>query len=253
MASAPKPAAYYLEKMTGFAKKLKDSGINPTEWAARKRYVRVNGGGLRPISLCHVSPCGALVGFKTRENTRGLKEAINAPIPRPDYIRKKPEHRVQAALIEHALRWPVKVPEFLHLQDECDEIRFVTDEFKIEDIRADVVMIGFKSGVWFPIFIELKAIRSKTEVVGQVLKIKEKVSRLDTALSFIEFVKTASDIKGDVDLRKSIVMIVWPAAQGRPLSLDETLARGIRVLEFERNHEFAKSYDEPKLSFASKC
>lgn len=253
MAGKPKGAADYLQQMTRFAAKLNDPGINPAKWAAQKRYVRVNGSGLRPISLCHVNPCGSLAGQKTRKTIRGLEEALGGEIDQPDYIRKKPEHRLQAALIEHALRWPEELPAMLHLQNECEKICFVTDEFKLEQIRADVVMLGCKAGAWFPIFLELKVLRSKKKVVGQVLEIKGRVRRPDIAAEFVRFVKTAAGVGEDVDvdLTKSIAMIVWPAAQGKPLSLEETIAQGIHVLEFEGSPDFAKPYGASELSFTS--
>lgn len=254
MAGKPKVTADYLRQMTSFAVKLNDSGINRAEWATRKRYVRVNGGGLRPISLCHVNPCGSLKDQKTWKTIEGLKEALGGDIDQPDYIRKKPEHRLQAALIEHALRWPEELPAMLHLQNECEKICFVTDEFKLEEIRADVVLLGCKAGVWFPIFLELKALRSKTEVVRQVLNIKTRVSDPEIAPEFVRFVKTAARVGEDVDvdLTKSIAMIVWPAAQGKPLSLEETKADGIRVLEFEGRRDFARPYSAAELNFSSK-
>jgi len=255
MISAPKTAAYYLRQMTDFAKKFNEANIDTVGWAAKKRYVRINGGGLRPVSLCHASPCGSLDGVKTRRHPSRLEEALGKDIPRPGHIRRKPEHRVQAALIEHALRWPEKLAGLLHLQDECDAIRFVTDEFKVDEIRADVVMLGRKASIWFPIFVELKASRSKKQVVGQVLKIRDKVSAPDVAQAFVEFLRAAvKDVSPNeqIDLRRSIAMIIWPAAQGTALSLDETLQQGVRVLEFDGAKEFARPYRSCEQLFHSK-
>ena len=243
-----KSPAHYLHRMAEYARMVKDveSTIDPAAWAADKRYVRINGGGIRTVSLCSNSPCGAVAGHPTRKTTHRLLEARHARIPEEDRVRPKPEHRMQAALIEHALRWPGDVRKRLHLADECDALRFVTDELKVGEIRADVVLAGCKDKVWFPVFIELKFGRNKTTVLGQLDKIAGVFQEdAEAADAFVQFMRASASLDGAVDMSKALKVVIWPAAKGTPRT--EGFPKGVHVLEFDKERQLPERYDEPVL------
>lgn len=245
-----KAPAHYLKLMAHYARQLHEVGIDHAAWAADKRYVRINGGGLRPVSLCADSPCGAVQGHGVRKTTTHLLKARYAPVPAPGERKPKPEHRWQAALIEHALRWPEALPALLHMRDVCDEIRFVTDELSIGGIRADVVLVGRKGSQWFPVFIELKVHRNLTRLLEQLEDIGE-LSCFDaaTGTAFEEFLATAATIDGKVHLQNALKVMIWPSAAGSSPHLQRALDKGVRVLEFAYGSEPLRDCNEPSLAF----
>lgn len=237
MEKTPTSAAAYLDLMADYALALCAAGIDQAGWAEDLRYIRVNGGGLRPISICNNNPCGALVGYgrvKSKVNEQ-LMQARNAPAQVPSAKASKPELRLQARLIEHALRSPQTLPALLHLTDQCDELRFVTDELRVGDIRADVVLLGSKDGVWFPAFIELKNGRELKRLLQQLRNIVRYVSdEPDARLAFARFAMAAAGAKGEFDFGRLIEIIIWPALPDPSRASEETraLLKGRHVLEF---------------------
>jgi hypothetical protein len=78
------------------------------------------------------------------------------------------------------------------------------------DIRADIIALGGKGGKYFPVFIELKAIRSK-RVIEQLILAQQETAKVKPA--FIETLekgtgKAASSISFD-DYK---LLVVWPKA-----------------------------------------
>ena len=267
-----KTAAEYLDQMAGFAGRLHEAGLDHAGWAADKRYVRINGGGLRVVSLCADSPCGKVEGHGVCKTTRRLDKARYAPIP-PGEPKSKPEHLWQAALIEHALRWPDALPEVLHLRDACDELRFVTDELSLTDeirnstIRADVVLLGRRGATWFPVFVELKVQRSMKRLLEQ-LDANAGLSNLDdtTRAAFKKFVAAAAhtydskksprqdaihNIAGEIDLDHALKVMIWPSTTGVSTHLERARQKGVRVLEFSEGVQPAKRFEASSLSLKS--
>lgn len=253
----PDSPAHYLGLMAKYARLVNGAGIDHAAWAADKRYVRINGGGIRTVSLCSNSPCGAVDGHPTRKTTHRLLEARHAAIPDKNRVRPKPEHRVQAALIEHAKRWHANLPALMHLRGECDELRFVTDELKVGNIRADVVLVGRKGEVWFPVFVELKFGRARKTVLGQLEKIAGAfLDDVQAADAFVDFMRASAAPEGGVDMShvdmsRALKVLIWPAAQGTPATKD--FPDGVHVLEFdkERQRQLPERYDAPVLSFTA--
>lgn len=254
MPTKKKTPAQYLGQMADFASRLQTASLDHSAWAADKRYVRINGGGLRVVSLCANSPCGSVDGYGTRKTIKGLndQEARQAKIPEGE-PKSKPEHLWQAALIEHALRWPDALPRLLHLRDACDELRFVTDELSLDGIRADVVLLGRSGSTWFPVFVELKIQRNETRLLDQLTSIS-KVTNLDEATSsaFKEFVFTAAraygaQIAGNVDLERALKVMIWPSTSGTPRSREQVRKLKVRVLEFPKASRPADRFDAASL------
>lgn len=254
MQRATKTPAQYLEQMAEFASRLHEASLEHAAWAADKRYVRINGGGLRVVSLCAASPCGAVDGHGVRKTTQGLlnEDARKALIPlgKP---KSKPEHLWQAALIEHALRWPDALPSLLHLRDACDELRFVTDELSLRTIRADVVLLGRRGSTWFPVFVELKVERNLERVLKQLGAIAE-LANLDETIraAFKKFAIAAasiygSKIVGEIDLDRALKVMIWPSTPGVSTHIERAMKLNVRVLEFPHSTRPSARFDAPSL------
>jgi hypothetical protein len=233
------PNAEYLRLMTGFARDLRAADIDQAEWAADLRYIRINGSGLRPISICNDNPCGALVGYLNGTTVVDdvLKKARSALAEVRTSQSDKPEARLQARLIEHALRAPESLPGLLHLAQQCDELHFITDELRVNDIRADVVLLGKKDAVWFPVFIELKVTRDLKRLLKQLDNIVRYVGNdEETKLAFCAFCKAAAGVTGgfDFDFDRRIEMIIWPSLVDPSRARESTheLLASRHVLEF---------------------
>lgn len=256
MPTTRKTPAQYLGQMADFASRLQAARLDHAAWAEDKRYVRINGGGLRVVSLCADSPCGSVEGYGTRKTTKGLndQEARQAKIPKGE-PKSKPEHLWQAALIEHALRWPEALPHLLRLRGACDELRFVTDELSLDGIRADVVLLGCSESTWFLVFVELKVQRSETRLLGQLTDISEITNSDKTTRSvFKNFLCTAAQaygaqVAGSVDLDRAIKVMIWPSTSGTPRSRERVKEHEVHVLEFDKESMLGRRFDAASLPF----
>lgn len=247
MTSEKPPAAHYLREMARFARLVHGEKIDHKDWAAKKKYVRINGGGLRVVSLCSDSPCGAIDGHPTRRTPYRLHDALAGRIPDEGRKRPKPEHRLQATLIEHAIRWPESLPELLHLSRQCSQMRLVTDELAVGDIRADVVFAAEKDGVWFPVFVELKNSRSKDTLIRQLKNIANAITgNQEAASAFEEFMRAAAKIEGPVDLSRHLKLLIWPKNPGAPQF--HAFEGGIQAVEFDPKAALPDRYDAPVLA-----
>ena len=64
-------------------------------------------------------------------------------------------------MIHHALMHDMRLDGRINgFLSHFDELIFITDELKAGEIRADIIALGGKDGKYFPVFIELKGIRS---------------------------------------------------------------------------------------------
>jgi hypothetical protein len=191
------------------------------ELAEKWIYIRVRGDKYRPVSIHPENPCGSLKRLNgsgseigdTKSLDTALKNAdeaapANAKVPG----NKKPEHVVQAGLIHHALQHDMLLNGRLSgFSDVFDELIFVTDELKAGDIRADIIALGGKGGAYFPVFIELKAIRSYKRVLEQLIVARQETAKVKS--SFVEMLvkgtgKTAESISFD----EYKLFVVWPKA-----------------------------------------
>lgn len=237
---APMTTAECLDAMATYADRLRQAKtIDQAAWAASEpsRYIRVNGAGYRPVSLCQSNPCGAVQGFpgSRKRLDEKLIQALNSPNRNP--VGKKPEHRLQASLIEVALKAPEKLPALLQLSDQIGEIRFVTDELRAgEQVRADVVFLGRQMDqTWVPIFVELKADRSLKRLGDQLAGIIEATRQAPE--EFRRFLAAATGVAaGAINLSAKPIMVMIckglrEPSRARP-DVFRHLASGIRVLEF---------------------
>lgn len=235
--------ARYLNAMADHAEQLRGADdIDHAKWAEALKYIRVNGSGVRPISICNDNPCGALEGFDgSSPVSPDLRKGIDAPVAALSPNARKNELRLQARLIEHALRSPETLPALLHLSEQCDELRLVTDELKVNNVRADVVLLGRKGEVYFPVFIELKNDRTLDRLIEQLNNIVQYVGEYPAArMAFERFAMAYGNpnIAGPFDFDRRITVIIWPALAdpSRAPARTRDLVAGLHVLEFAEGY-----------------
>ena len=186
-------------------------------------YVRVRGSDYRLISLSPKNPCGRLIrkgtgtiidGSSTIEAAiKNAKVADVAESYDPKTKNKKPEHRMQAAMIWHALLNDL----YLHgmfdgFNDVFDELYFVTDELATEvsgkKIRADIIALGGMRGKYFPVLIELKAGRDLGRLLQQLKDAKEAIKETGEDSTLLLSNATGKPAK-DIQLDNAQMLIVW--------------------------------------------
>lgn len=186
--------------------------------AEQSIYIRVGGSQFRAVSVHPDNPCGRL---KRKENDKeiggtktlgsSLKNARDAaPANAVNPRNGKPEHVVQAGLIHHALTHNLLLDDrFSGFSKFFDELIFVTDELKAGNIRADIIALGGKSGRYFPVFIELKAVRSFERVVEQLIDAQNKMTEAKSA--FIEMLSKATEkAAGNIAFDDYKLLVAWP-------------------------------------------
>lgn len=179
----------YIHSRIERAKHWREEMQSHQKLAEEYRYVRILGKSFRAISISPENPCGRLIKnddgkpVEGRPNIRAaIQSAYNAlPYGHPgDYkpsrhkavdpdTDAKPEHRIQAFLIRHALMNGQKLHGLIKgFEDAFDELLFVTDELAAGALRADVIAMGRKGDCYFPVFIELKVDRQLKCLEGQL-------------------------------------------------------------------------------------
>lgn len=143
---------------------------------------------------------------------------------------------------DDSLRSPETLPALPHLNAQCDEPRLVTDELKVNNVRADVVLLGRKGEVYSPVFIELKNDRTLERLTEQLDNIVPYVGKYPAARSTLErFAMAGRDprhTEGRFDFDRKIMAIIWPAlpdSSRAPPRTRELLA-GLHVLEFPEGY-----------------
>ena len=227
----------HLRNMAQLAKQWRDEGLEVhNKLAADSIYVRINGTGFRPISICQQNPCGRLVKSngapllgttKIKNAIRAVEHAMPAAHfgPAKGKANAKPEHKLQASLIHWALLHDL---DFHHCFDDFnhvfDELFFVTDEFSAGDIRADIIAIGRKGETYFPVFIELKVKR-------QLSRLKEQLDAAKKAMrigedDFLEFLSAVTGIEKRRIESEPTLILIWPESASGIESDAVTIARG---------------------------
>ena len=184
-------------------------------------YIRVGGDKYRPVSIHPDNPCGSLkrldVSGSEIGSTKSLDTALRiadeaAPANAKKPGNKKPEHVVQAGLIHHALQHDMLLNGRLNgFSDFFDELIFVTDELKAGDIRADIIALGGKGGKYFPVFIELKGIRSFKRVLEQLRVAQQETAKVKS--SFVKMlVKGTGKTAASISFDEYKLFVVWPKA-----------------------------------------
>ena len=203
------------EKLVGMghiASERMSAGVHWFEVDGKKRYVRIISKSFRAVSLDAVNPCGSLLtAEKKKVNAKILKSALvdagNSNLKNHEPGKTKSEQRIQAFVIWQALTDPQGLPNVLDIADRVDALWFVTDELSLPPIRADIIMLGERDGLYFPVFVELKNKRS-TEVGKQVRTASEIAGKV--AQEFCQFLSSATGkpIKG-IHMAKSMGLVIW--------------------------------------------
>jgi hypothetical protein len=155
---------------------------------------------------------------------------------------KKPEHVVQAGLIQRAL-----LPDMLlngrmnGFSAFFDDLIFVTDELKAGDIRADIIALGGKDGNYFPVFTELKGIRSFNRVLEQLRVAQQEMAKFRS--SFVEMlVKGTGKAVGTISFDEYRLLVVWPGAPSGKGNASAAKAVVEKGLESARGHLLLGEY-----------
>lgn len=213
----------HLNNMAKLAKDWRCEGLEVhNRLAVDFIYVRINGAGFRPISICQHNPCGRLIkgNGKPLLGTPKIKNAIRAvEVAKPaahfgpagGKENAKPEHKLQASLIHwalmHDLAFHQRFDDFDHV---FDELLFVTDEFSAGDIRADIIALGRKGETYFPVFIELKVKRQLSRLIQQLDAAKEamRIAKHD----FFDFLSAVTGIEKNRISSEPRLILLWPTS-----------------------------------------
>jgi len=213
---------YYLNKMANFAREraAHTGGYKPAELARNYRYIRIGGNGFRAISIDPRHPCGALEGIATSNAKFDKAFARFDALPKGGAIGdsgdRKPEHRLQAYLIQRALATPGTMPHLLACDDIFDELWFITDELKLGDIRADMVFLGRKGTQYFPVLLELKVNRALGRLIEQLDGAERALKTFNReAVDFLTWaIRPILELKCEqIDISRGHCLIVWPSLQ----------------------------------------
>ena len=184
-------------------------------------YIRVGGDKYRPVSIHSDNPCGSLKKINGSESEIGCTKSLDTALKNADAAapanakkpgNKKPEHVVQAGLIHHALQHDMLMNGRLSgFSDFFDELIFVTDELKAGNIRADIIALGGKGGKYFPVFIELKGVRSFERVLKQLVDAQMEMTKVKS--SFLKMlVRGTGKTEESIVFDKHKLFVVWPKA-----------------------------------------
>jgi hypothetical protein len=133
------------------------------------------------------------------------------------------------------------LPSLLDCEKLFDQLIFVSDEFRLDDIRADVIALGNKGGRYFPVYIELKAVRSLVRVLEQLENISNRLA--ETPEATLKYLAAASGVDVGLIETTPLRMLVWPASEsGRESpAVSGARDRGFVTIGFTRpvDREFA--------------
>jgi hypothetical protein len=203
----------HLNNMTVFARQRRQHQERLAEIAKNHYYIRIGGNGFRLVSIHLDNPCGSVyIDNRPIGSTSKLDAVFDQAIVASHRVgppgNGKREHRVQAHLIHRALTQPGELPALLDCTDLFDELLFLSDEFRLDDIRADIIALGRKGSRYFPVFIELKATRTLKRVIDQLEGITNRMATRPCAAS--DFFAAASGIvAGQIEMTP-LRLIIWP-------------------------------------------
>ncbi len=215
--------------------------------AQKSFYIRILGGGFRPVSISDANPCGHLRYKESNKQINGCK-TIDSAILKTRLAKdgtlegNKPEHRIQASLIRHALMNDYafgRIDKLFHgFEGEFDELHFITDEFsvtpggEIRACRADIIALGRKDGRYFPVFIELKVKHELTKLIDQLTNACDQLWNNDHVRGhFSDFLTAVSSIKEiDRSANAAKKMLIWADINKGPESTAVEKARKLGFL-----------------------
>jgi transposase-like protein len=207
-----------------YAKKRREKGGGLRIINNSKRYVRINFGKCRAVSLDQENPCGHLkkmiageekeVGGRTGQKgfENAWDDAGNPAFFNHKPNNEKPEHKVQAFLVLQALSAANILSELLDCSEVFDNLFFVDDEYRVEGknkgiLRADVILLGKKNNCYFPVLIELKN-KPETKVYTQLINSYAMAKEYET--QFKAFLSAATGIPSEsIDIYKAHLMAIW--------------------------------------------
>lgn len=246
---------------------ITERGQRLAEWRGKLRemlklaeqsiYIRVGGGQFRAVSIHPDNPCGRLVkkdGGKEIEGNKRLGTALKnasesaaANTVKPGH--RKPEHVVQAGLIHHALRHNLQLNDrFAGFSKYFDELIFITDELKAGaagKIRADIIALGGNGGRYFPVFIELKAVRSFEQVVKQLIAAQAEIATAKDA--FIDMLANATGkTVQSIAFEEYKLLVAWPASTSGIEKASATEAVNKRGNEAAKRHLLIGQFKRPE-------
>ena len=207
----------YIRSRIERAKQWREEMPVHEDLAKKHRYVRILGKSFRAISISPQNPCGRLIakdGNKPVEGKTSLKAAIKSAFNAEDYApnTEKKELEIQAFLIRHALMNGQKLHGMLKGFDEAfEELIFATDELSTGKLRADIIALGRKGDLYFPVFIELKKERLLTRLEEQLKAAKEFMEMSFAKPHFIAMLSAVSGIsEAKISFDDCRLMVVWP-------------------------------------------
>jgi hypothetical protein len=218
----------HLKNMTVFARQRRLHQERLAELVKSHYYVRIGGNGFRLVSIHPDNPCGSVY---VDNRPMGSKSTLDAVLDHAIVASHrvgppgngKREHRVQAHLIHRALTQPGELASLLDCTDLFDELLFLSDEFRLDDIRADIIALGRKESKYFPVFIELKATRTLARVINQLEDITNRMVAQPEAVA--NFLAAASGIPASQIEMTPLRLIIWPSRENGKESVAVSTAR----------------------------
>jgi len=185
-----------------------------SEMAAQNQYIRIGGLGYRSVSLDEKSPLSGYT-VKPSESLDKIFLQFKDSKPKPmdvDVLEKKKERRLQSWIIKNALLKNRDMIAALSLADcPYDEILFATDEVSFGAIRCDIVAVCRKGANYYPVLIELKSNRDKSELIRQIRVFCEKIVEYSHEFSELLGILTGID-PGKIMKKEPHKIIIWPLA-----------------------------------------
>jgi len=238
----------YIENRVERARQWRAEMATLRELAKDYRYIRILGRSFRAVSISKGNPCGHLIRQDNGKEVKGrpnMASAIQSAMCSYPYNHsaayqprnQKPEHKVQAFLIRHALMNGQEMQSVIKgFDDVFDKLIFITDELSIGMLRADIIALGSKNGRYFPVFIELKNKRELTRLKKQL----EDAKLVMRETAFIKLLSAGSGIPADkIKFEDYKLLAVWsPVSGGKEASeVGDARAEGFLFAEFSQEHQ----------------
>ncbi|MBW1744941.1 MAG: hypothetical protein JRG74_01340 [Deltaproteobacteria bacterium] len=200
-----------LRQMAEMAEKRNDFLKNSTQVIYTDWYIRIRGEDFRAVSLNDNTP---LFGFVSTGAKR-INTIINHFKAGGPQLSKKeniPERRIQCWLIKQALKRNYDLMTVLKLnKNYYDDLLFALDEVSLGDqnnkpiIRCDILAVGSKNGISFPVLIELKSERSN-KLINQLDGFCDEIKIYSNEFKYL---LEKCSIR-NINISKTKKMIVWP-------------------------------------------
>jgi hypothetical protein len=260
----PKPktknelVAWRLCNMANYAKELQK--FDHAALAAQGKYIRIQGESVRLISIDPQTPlCKLQIDGVDLGNSKSVSELVrNIDAAQQLESSRKPgeERAMQAYIIKAALTNNRSLSSLFHglIEYGIDELMFICDELSVGDrntedqgatYRADLIALGKKDGICFPVFIELKYSRALGRLIEQLDNIQNEMMKPDVSPSFLKLLSEVSGVpKESIDLGLAKRMVVWPRPEGK---------ENDRVSAAIKDKVIFVEYQPPSEDFSFKC